>query len=157
MCNCRHFLWNFSPMELVRLPVKRTISTSFKVWSLLLMCCTRDVYLNFSARLSQCNFDIKGLEMIVWVRRIPLKQTLFGNFFFQEPFEQLPDVFKEKLSSSEKASLNRVLRKIDMDIFLPQLLQIILLNVKKDGETISTMRYRRRACRNVPFYNTSIK
>ena len=31
LCNCRHFLWNFSPMELVRLPVKRTISTSFKV------------------------------------------------------------------------------------------------------------------------------
>ncbi|PFX19443.1 E3 ubiquitin-protein ligase RNF213 [Stylophora pistillata] len=58
-----------------------------------------------------------------------------------EPFEQLPDVFKEKLSTSEQASLNRVLRKIDMDIFLPQLLQIILLNVKKDGETISTMSF----------------
>ena len=68
------------------------------------------------------------------------KQTVFGNFFFQEPFEQLSDVFKEKLGSSEKTRLNRVLRKIDMDIFLPQLLQIILLNVKKDGETISTMR-----------------
>ena len=87
----------------------------------------------------------------------PFKTNPFWEFLFQEPFEQLPDVFKEKLSSSEKASLNRVLRKVDMDIFLPQLLQIILLNVKKDGETISTMRYRRRASRNVPFYNTSIK
>ena len=64
----------------------------------------------------------------------------FLGILFQEPFEQLPDVFKEKLRSSEKGSLNSVLRKIDMDIFLPQLLQIILLNVKKDGETISTMR-----------------
>ena len=72
--------------------------------------------------------------------RSTLKKTVFGNFFFQEPFEQLLDVFKEKLSSSEKTRLNRMLRKIDMDIFLPQLLQIILLNVKKDGETISTMR-----------------
>ena len=70
--------------------------------------------------------------------RPTLKQTLFGNFF-QEPFEQLSDVFKEELGSREKANLNRELRKIDMDIFLPQLLQIILLNVKKDGETISTM------------------
>ena len=72
--------------------------------------------------------------------RSTLKKTVFGNFFFQEPFEQLLDVFKEKLSSSEKTKLNRMLRKIDMDIFLPQLLQIILLNVKKDGERISTMR-----------------
>ena len=72
--------------------------------------------------------------------RSTLKKTVFGNFFFQEPFEQLLDVFKEKLSSSEKTRLNRMLRKIDMDIFLPQLLQIILLNVKKDGERISTMR-----------------
>ena len=72
--------------------------------------------------------------------RSTLKKTVFGNFFFQEPFEQLLDVFKEKLSSSEKTRLNRMLRKIDMNIFLPQLLQIILLNVKKDGERISTMR-----------------
>ena len=72
--------------------------------------------------------------------RSTLKKTVFGNFFFQEPFEQLLDVFKEKLSSIEKTRLNRMLRKIDMDIFLPQLLQIILLNVKKDGERISTMR-----------------
>ena len=52
----------------------------------------------------------------------------------------MPDDFKEKLSSSDQASLNRVLRKIDMDLFLPHLLEIILLNVKKDGEKISTMR-----------------
>ena len=71
--------------------------------------------------------------------RSTLKQELFVNFF-QEPFEQLSDVFKEKLGSSEKARLNRVLRKIDIDMFLPQLLQIILLNVEKDGATISTMR-----------------
>ena len=72
--------------------------------------------------------------------RSTLKQTFLGNLIFQEPFEQLPDVFKEKLGSSEKTRLDSVLRKTDMDIFLPQLLQIILLNVKKDGETISTMR-----------------
>ena len=52
----------------------------------------------------------------------------------------MPDVFKERLSSSDLAHLNRVLRKIDMDLFLPQLLEIILLNVKKHGESISTMR-----------------
>lgn len=52
----------------------------------------------------------------------------------------MPDVFKERLSSSDLAHLNRVLRKIDMDLFLPQLLEMILLNVKRDGEVISTMR-----------------
>ena len=70
----------------------------------------------------------------------PFSNKPFWGIFFQEPFEQLSDVFKEKLGLSEKTRLNRVLRKIDMDIFLPQLVQIILLNVKKDGETISTMR-----------------
>ena len=52
----------------------------------------------------------------------------------------MPDVFKERLSSSDLAHLNRVLRKIDMELFLPPLLEMILLNVKKDGENISTMR-----------------
>nr|XP_058970756.1 E3 ubiquitin-protein ligase rnf213-alpha-like [Pocillopora verrucosa] len=76
--------------------------------------------------------------LALW-RLMALERAKIKSRNKQEPFEQLPDVFKEKLRSSEKGSLNSVLRKIDMDIFLPQLLQIILLNVKKDGETISTM------------------
>ncbi|XP_022800358.1 E3 ubiquitin-protein ligase rnf213-alpha-like [Stylophora pistillata] len=78
--------------------------------------------------------------LALW-RLMALERAKIKSRNKQEPFEQLPDVFKEKLSTSEQASLNRVLRKIDMDIFLPQLLQIILLNVKKDGETISTMSF----------------
>ena len=50
------------------------------------------------------------------------------------------DVFKEKLSSSSLAHLNRVLRRIDMDLFLPTLLEMILLNVKQAGDEIATMR-----------------
>lgn len=52
----------------------------------------------------------------------------------------MPDIFKEKLSSSDVAHLNRVLRKIDMDVFLPHLLEMILLNVKHAEENIATMR-----------------
>ena len=59
---------------------------------------------------------------------------------FQEPFEQMPDVFKEKLSSTDVAHLNRVLRKIDMDLFLPRLLEMILLKVKHAEENVATMR-----------------
>ena len=52
----------------------------------------------------------------------------------------MPDIFQEKLSSSDVAHLNRVLRKIDMDVFLPHLLEMILLNVKHAEENIATMR-----------------
>ena len=52
----------------------------------------------------------------------------------------MPEVFKEKLGSSDLAHLNRVLRNIDMDLLLPQLLEMILLNVEKNDENISTMR-----------------
>ncbi|XP_022796391.1 E3 ubiquitin-protein ligase rnf213-alpha-like isoform X1 [Stylophora pistillata] len=78
--------------------------------------------------------------LALW-RLMALERAKIKSRNKQEPFEQMPEVFKEKLSSSEQASLNRVLRKIDMDIFLPQLLQIILLDVKKYGETISTMSF----------------
>ena len=59
---------------------------------------------------------------------------------FQEPFNQMPDVFKETLRSSDVAHLNRVLRKIDMELFLPRLLEMILLKVKHAKENVATMR-----------------
>ena len=59
---------------------------------------------------------------------------------FQETFEEMPEFFKEKLSSSVAAHLNRVLRKIDMDLFLPLLLEMILLKVKHAEENIADMR-----------------
>ncbi|XP_022803330.1 E3 ubiquitin-protein ligase rnf213-alpha-like isoform X2 [Stylophora pistillata] len=74
-------------------------------------------------------------------RLMALERAKINSRNEQEPFEQLSDAFKKKLSTKEQTTLSRVLRKIDMDIFLPQLLQIILLNVKKDGETISTMSF----------------
>ena len=52
----------------------------------------------------------------------------------------MSDVFKEKLSSSDVAQLNRILRKIDMDLFLPRLLEMVLLNVKHAKENIVSMR-----------------
>ena len=66
---------------------------------------------------------------------------LNSTTLFQEPFEHMSDIFKEKLSSSDLAQLNRVLRKIDMDVFLPRLLEMILLNVKHAKENIVSMRW----------------
>ena len=59
---------------------------------------------------------------------------------FQEPFEEMPEFLKGKLSSSDAAHLNRVLRKIDMELFLPRLLEMILLKVKHAEENIADMR-----------------
>ena len=64
-----------------------------------------------------------------------------SSTLFQEPFEQMSDIFKEKLSSSDVAQLNRILRKIDMDLFLPRLLEMVLLNVKHAKENIVSMRW----------------
>ena len=64
-----------------------------------------------------------------------------SSTLFQEPFEQMSDIFKEKLSSSDLAQLNRILRKIDMDLFLPRLLEMVLLNVKHAKENIVSMRW----------------
>ena len=64
-----------------------------------------------------------------------------SSTLFQEPFEQMSDIFKEKLSSSDVAQLNRILRKIDMDLFLPRLLEMVLLNVKHVKENIVSMRW----------------
>ena len=53
----------------------------------------------------------------------------------------MPDIFKKKLSSSaDVGKLNRILRNIDMDVFLPRLLEMILLNVKHAEENIVSMR-----------------
>ena len=53
----------------------------------------------------------------------------------------MSDIFKEKLRSSEVAAqLNDKLRKIDMDSFLPQLLEMILLKVKHAKESDVSMR-----------------
>ena len=53
----------------------------------------------------------------------------------------MSDIFKEKLSSSDVAQLNRTLRKIDMDSFLPRLLEMILLKVKHAKESDVSMRW----------------
>lgn len=52
----------------------------------------------------------------------------------------MPEFLKAKLSSSDAAHLNRVLWKIDMERFLPVLLEMILLNVKHAEENIAEMR-----------------
>ena len=66
--------------------------------------------------------------------------TLSQSSSFQEPFEEMPEFLKGKLSSSDAAHLNRVLRNIDMELFLPRLLEMILLNVKHAEENITDMR-----------------
>lgn len=52
----------------------------------------------------------------------------------------MSDIFKEELSSSQAEHLNRALRTVDMHMFLPQLLEMILLNVQHAEENVATMR-----------------
>ena len=68
------------------------------------------------------------------------KSNKTAYLLFQETFEEMPEFFKDKLSPSVAGHLNRVLRKIDMDLFLPLLLEMILLKVKHAEENIADMR-----------------
>ena len=65
-----------------------------------------------------------------------------SSTLLQEPFEQMSDIFKEKLSSKEvRQQLYGTLRKIHMDSFLPRLLEMILLKVKHAKESDVSMRW----------------
>lgn len=78
--------------------------------------------------------------LALW-RLMALEKAKIKSRNKQEPFEQMSDIFKEKLSSSDLAQLNRILRKIDMDLFLPRLLEMVLLNVKHAKENIVSMSF----------------
>ena len=43
LCNFRHFFWNFSLIAFVRLRIKRTTATSFKV-GLVFLCAVHEMY-----------------------------------------------------------------------------------------------------------------
>ncbi|XP_015765613.1 PREDICTED: E3 ubiquitin-protein ligase RNF213-like [Acropora digitifera] len=78
--------------------------------------------------------------LALW-RLMALEKAKIKSRNKQETFEEMPEFFKEKLSSSVAAHLNRVLRKIDMDLFLPLLLEMILLKVKHAEENIADMSF----------------
>ncbi|XP_068735057.1 LOW QUALITY PROTEIN: E3 ubiquitin-protein ligase rnf213-alpha-like [Montipora capricornis] len=79
--------------------------------------------------------------LAMW-RLMALEKAKIKSRNNQEPFEEMSDVFKVKLSSSVAGHLNRVLRKIDMEHFLPQLLEMILLKVKHADENVADMSFR---------------
>lgn len=79
--------------------------------------------------------------LALW-RLLALERAKIKSKKKQEPFEEMRDIFKEKLSKSEQSSLNRALRGIDMNIFLPILVEIILLNIPKEDENICTMSFK---------------
>ncbi|XP_074628909.1 E3 ubiquitin-protein ligase rnf213-alpha-like isoform X2 [Acropora palmata] len=78
--------------------------------------------------------------LALW-RLMALEKAKIKSRNEQEPFEEMPGFLKTKLSSSDAAHLNRVLRKIDMEQFLPLLLEMILLNVKHAEENIAEMSF----------------
>lgn len=79
--------------------------------------------------------------LAMW-RLMALEKAKIKSRNNQEPVEEMSDVFKVKLSSSVAGHLNRVLRKIDMEHFLPQLLEMILLKVKHADENVADMSFR---------------
>ncbi|XP_068731195.1 E3 ubiquitin-protein ligase rnf213-alpha-like [Montipora capricornis] len=79
--------------------------------------------------------------LAMW-RLMALEKAKIKSRNNQEPFEEMSDVFKVKLSSIVAGHLNRVLRNIDMEHFLPQLLEMILLKVKHADENVADMSLR---------------
>ncbi|XP_067057901.1 E3 ubiquitin-protein ligase rnf213-alpha-like isoform X3 [Acropora muricata] len=78
--------------------------------------------------------------LALW-RLMALEKAKIKSRNEQEPFEEMPEFLKAKLSTSDAAHLNRVLRKIDMERFLPLLVEMILLNVNHAKENIVEMSF----------------
>ncbi|XP_068759451.1 E3 ubiquitin-protein ligase rnf213-alpha-like isoform X4 [Montipora capricornis] len=78
--------------------------------------------------------------LALW-RLMALEKAKIKSRNKQEPFEEMPEFLKGKLSPTDAAHLNRVLRKIDIERLLPFLLEMILLNVKHAKENIAEMSF----------------
>ncbi|KAK2553290.1 E3 ubiquitin-protein ligase rnf213-alpha [Acropora cervicornis] len=107
--------WETDFSSVVIAPVIRELDQNLQKASKLLMEDERfEQYCNLSHTLA------------LW-RLMALEKAKIKSRNKQEPFEEMPEFLKGKLSSSDAAHLNRVLRKIDMELFLPRLLEMILL------------------------------
>ena len=155
LCNFRHFFWNFSLIAFVRLRIKRTTATSFKVW-LVFLCALHEMYTLTLPQGHQSVVLILKVWLVVFkLVRPTLKQTLFGNFF-SGAFWAIIRRFqgrtwlKRKGQPESRVAKNRYGH--------------ISAAATADYSSKCEKRWRndfdddvRRAFRNVPFYNASIK
>ena len=95
---------------------------------------------SFMQHLSCKAMVVKSTGILTKGKKTANLDTLSHSFSFQEPFEEMPEFFKGRLTSNDASHLNRVLRKIDMERFLPLLLEMILLKVKHAEENTADMR-----------------
>ena len=51
----------------------------------------------------------------------------------------MPEVFKVKLTANEKGNLSHAMRKINLNVFLPELLELIELKIKHEEENVQDM------------------
>ena len=96
--------------------------------------------ISFMQHLSCKAVVVKSTGILTKGKKTANLNALSNSSAFQEPFEEMPEFFKGKLSKSDAGHLNRVLRKIDMELFLPRLLEMILLKVKHAEENTADMR-----------------
>ena len=59
---------------------------------------------------------------------------------FQDPFEKTPNWCKEQMSRLQKFNCSRQLRKIDVERFVSELLEVIFINLKSETKGEEDMR-----------------
>ena len=102
LCNFRHFFWNFSLIAFVRLRIKRTTATSFKVW-LVFLCALHEMYTLTLPQGHQSVVLILKVWLVVFkLVRPTLKQTFFGNFFFRSLLSNYPTFSRKNLAQEKR-------------------------------------------------------
>ena len=80
-------------------------------------------------------------------RHLDWRPVLIQNVFYsQDPFGNLPDVFKENMSDTQMLAFNKFWnetgrREVTTDSFISGVLQLIVLNLKQEVAGTENMRY----------------
>lgn len=69
--------------------------------------------------ISNCNLQCLRLNVLL----LPL----------QDPFEQISDTFKQVMSRAQLMKFSSGMRRIDLDCFVSEVLELILLNLRGDA------------------------
>ena len=100
LCNFRHFFWNFSLIAFVRLRIKRTTATSFKVW-LVFLCAVHEMY---TLTLPQGYQSVVLILKVWWVvfEQTHFKTNPFREFFFRSLLSNYPTFSRKNLAQEKR-------------------------------------------------------
>lgn len=60
-------------------------------------------------------------------------------FFFQEPFERVPEIFKTEMPRAVMTHFSAALKKVNIEMFLSKVVEVISLWLPQEGEQTGDM------------------